>query len=918
MDPNKRDFLRFSSLALASMPFAALATDGAATAPEASRTAGAGRPSGATGDAQHGVPVDWLEPLTTQPLAGVSWGLPWPQGAVPAGTGFVVASDNGTEQPLQSWPLAYWPDGSLKWSGHALPPSRLSATALRIRPRKALTEAGQSLVSQGPNGLYIDTGILRARVPTQGQILLSEVTGPGQAAIREAVLKVEIDDALADEAAAPVLRHHYLSDIEAVEIEQNGSDRAVIKIQGRHTEPSGGQVLPFILRIYVYRGSASLRLVHSLVYDLDPERAFVRGIGLVLQLPQQAPLHDRHLRLVSAEGGVFAEAVRGITGLRRDPGASISRAQVAGAATPPLAAWPATVSTRIDDVPAFGDYSLLQGHADGYAIRKRTGPGAGWIAAAAGSRASGSGYLGSPQGGVAFGIRNFWQSHPGQINIRHANGDEAELALWLWAPRGEPMDLRAYRSSPDSYPAQREVLDITYEDPEPGFNTPYGIARSSEITLLLLPATPAAEQLVALDRQIQKPPQLTPSTAQIHASGVFSAYYAPAAPHSPLERDLDAGLAWCFEYYRRQVEQRRWYGFWDYGDVMHTYDAYRHVWRYDVGGFAWDNGELSTEIWLWHYYLYSGRSDVFRMAEAMTRHTSEVDVYHIGRFAPLGSRHDVQHWGDSAKQLRVSTTANHRFFYYLSTDERLGDLLREQVNGVDRLREIIPGRKIDPPVPAYDHSSHARVSFGTDWGAVAAAWLTEWERTGDNHWRERLLTSMQSIAAQPHGFFTGAGDMELATGRFERDTSGVIRVSHLSAVFGLTEIASELIRLIPSPEFRQAWIDYCVLFNADQATQQKALGQSLGKLNLSQGHARLLAYAGRQLADPQLQRRAWTQFLAGKAGITFADQHSQHISPPEVLQAVDEAPRVSTNAVAQWGLGAIGLLALASTEEPLV
>ncbi|WP_241089366.1 hypothetical protein, partial [Pseudomonas viridiflava] len=43
-----------------------------------------------------------------------------------------------------------------------------------------------------------------------------------------------------------------------------------------------------------------------------------------------------------------------------------------------------------------------------------------------------------------------------------------------------------------------------------------------------------------------------------------------------------------FDFYRDEVEQRKWYGFWNYGDVMHTYDEQRHVWRYDVGGFAWD------------------------------------------------------------------------------------------------------------------------------------------------------------------------------------------------------------------------------------------------------------------------------------------------------------------------------------------
>ena len=40
--------------------------------------------------------------------------------------------------------------------------------------------------------------------------------------------------------------------------------------------------------------------------------------------------------------------------------------------------------------------------------------------------------------------------------------------------------------------------------------------------------------------------------------------------------------------YRSQQDQRGWYGF-NYGDVMHTYDFDRHEWRYDIGGFAWDN-----------------------------------------------------------------------------------------------------------------------------------------------------------------------------------------------------------------------------------------------------------------------------------------------------------------------------------------
>ena len=61
----------------------------------------------------------------------------------------------------------------------------------------------------------------------------------------------------------------------------------------------------------------------------------------------------------------------------------------------------------------------------------------------------------------------------------------------------------------------------------------------------------------------------------------------------------------------------------------------------------------------------------------MTRHTSEVDVYHIGKFAGLGSRHNVRHWGDGSKEVRESQAPYRRFYYYLTTDERTGDMMHE-------------------------------------------------------------------------------------------------------------------------------------------------------------------------------------------------------------------------------------------------
>src|SRR5258708_38993464 len=50
--------------------------------------------------------------------SGVSFGVPWQQGVIKRESTFSLNAD-GKHLPVQSWPLGYWPDGSLKWSGFA-------------------------------------------------------------------------------------------------------------------------------------------------------------------------------------------------------------------------------------------------------------------------------------------------------------------------------------------------------------------------------------------------------------------------------------------------------------------------------------------------------------------------------------------------------------------------------------------------------------------------------------------------------------------------------------------------------------------------------------------------------------------------------------------------------------------------------
>jgi hypothetical protein len=184
-------------------------------------------------------------------------------------------------------------------------------------------------------------------------------------------------------------------------------------------------------------------------------------------------------------------------------------------------------------------------------------------------------------------------------------------------------------------------------------------------------AYPGKSRIADYARTGSKIPQLICSPEYLHAKRAFGVWSLPSRKDGKIA-DFEKRLDDYIEYYKHAIDEHGWYGFWNYGDVMHAYDPVRHEWRYDVGGYAWDNTELASNMWLWYNFLRSGRSDIWDMAVAMTRHTSEVDVYHLGEYAGLGSRHNVSHWGCGCKQVRIAQSAWHRFFYYLTGDERTG------------------------------------------------------------------------------------------------------------------------------------------------------------------------------------------------------------------------------------------------------
>jgi hypothetical protein len=832
------------------------------------------------------VTAGWLGGSPPPMESGVSWGIPWPRGTVRKGQSFSLTTADGKALPLQNWPLAYWPDGSMKWTGFATVAGPSASGAFKLARGAAAAPAVAVKVAESSAAIDIDTGRLQCRIPKQGAFLIDSMTMEGRVVARQGRLVCTLDD-----------RSGFTSSIKKVTVEQTGPVRAVVKIEGVHKADTGAREwLPFTVRLYFYAGMEQVRLVHTIVFDGDDQKDFIRGLGVAFSVPMREQIHNRHVRFSGEGDGLWSEPIEPASArpLMLPGGGNAYPDQLAGKRIPNKEAFDQRGQKLLTDWAVWDAYKLVQPTADGFTIQKRTNPQSCWLNAIAGKRASGLVFLGDVSGGLAVGVKNFWQSYPASLEVQKASTEAADLYVWLWSPDAPAMDLRHYDT-------RAHGLDSSYEDVQPGFSTPHGVARSSEMTLFPSAAVPAKEDLARQARLAVEPPLLVTTPQYFHAAKVLGIWSLPDRS-TPAKRQLEDQLDAAFAFYHKEVEQRHWYGFWDFGDVMHQHDAQRHEWRYDVGGYAWDNTELGTDLWLWASFLRSGRADIFRMAEAMTRHTTEVDTYHLGRFAPLGSRHNVRHWGCGAKEPRISQAAFRRHYYYLTTDERTGDVMREVVDADYKTTEIDPMRLASPrtgPIPY-----PGRVRGGPDWLTFIGNWMTEWERTGEPKYRDKIVAGMDSIAKMPYWFMTGPNNLygyDPATGKLYPLVEDGFGTYNLTTIQGGAEVVFELNTLLDHAGWNKAWNQYCRLSGAPKAVVAKDMTTGSEGADGQYARGRLAAYAYMLTKNPAFAKKALSLARESRFATTS-------LKGPEVLNPIDEVPGLSTNSTAQGCLEAIEVL----------
>ncbi len=212
----------------------------------------------------------------------------------------------------------------------------------------------------------------------------------------------------------------------------------------------------------------------------------------------------------------------------------------------------------------------------------------------------------------------------------------------------------------------------------------------------------------------------------------------------------------------------------------------------------------------------------------------------------------------------------------------------------------------------------SRIRGGPDWLACVGNWMTEWERTGDTRYRDKILGGMDSISKMPYGFMSGPNNLfgyDPKTGMLYTLADDPFGVYNLQIIQGGAELVLELNDLIDHPGWHKAWLQYCRLTEApkevvakDMTTGAKARRRFLRRPWTPRG---LRLHADQESG---VFAASLGQDVGG--GRPMPGSATRRVEGPEVLNPIDESPSAGTNGAAQTSLTLIEVLEMCKDRLP--
>lgn len=834
-----------------------------------------------------------------------TWGCVWDKGTLKNLNALVLKNSDNAYVAMQSRVTAWWPDGSIKWTAHTAEASLMgecAVVAAEADNKVYLRQTERQIkVCEDENGWRIDNSFFNFYIPKSGRNIFENVKTGGKEVITFADCILLLEERIFEKGGETRITRQYAGSISKVSIVEKGPLQLVVKYEGIHVR-NDVEKIPFVIYMKLGLGDSNFKFTHTFFYDGDEDRDFLKGIGVRFNMPVKGGIYNRHVKF-QGDYGFMHEAAALLLGGKKFSW-SVYEDQMNEICLGDDYVEIDKVKESIEFFPYWDTYEFYQDSASHFAVRKKIkDENCCYLDCLSGNRTKGGASFGSENGSFAFAIRDFWEKYPSGYTFKGLSSDMAEAVVWFYAPQAaEAMDFRHY--------ANTGYSQVYYEGyPFKGAD-PKGIACTSEMAAGYFDKIiPSDAELYEFSNMVDKPAQYVGNPEYYHDRKAFGAW-SLVNKDTKVREELENWLEYLTEFYMNETEKRNWYGMFNYGDIMHRYDSYRHVWRYDMGGFAWDNTELVPTYWIWYMFLRTGREDIFSFGERLTRHTSEVDVYHMGPLKGLGSRHNVRHWGCPCKEIRVAMAGHHRFYYYLTGDYRLGDIFDNFADAENALLYKDPmGEFFDKEKMVFP--THAR--SGPDWSSLCANWMTSWERHKDEGSLNKIRTGIEDISKAPLKLISGTDfefDPDTCHLRYigERATGG----SHLQICMGAAQIWMELADLLEDEEWKEMLVSYGEFYFLDSEEKLNRTNGLIGKRGFSFPFfaAAIGAYAAAERKDAGLAEHIWQcmfKELYKDGECVFKENILENTANHKNLREIKD---LSTNTVAQWCLNTIVCLDL--------
>lgn len=811
----------------------------------------------------------------------LTWGKPWEMGSLTLKeveqNDFVV---NGTK-PVQTDILAYWPDGSIKWTEHV---ANFTPNDDLISLEKVRKEKNNILAQDKFNAIYIKGDQYEAKISKHSDR-------------RNIVDFIKINDKNAIQDVRLYLSSlgdTYVSFVENILLKKNGSQKAVIEVTGKYQNSNKQNLNEFSVYLTFYKETSEIDISYTLKVTDDRS---ISSVNLSYFTPQSGDLWNRHVGVVGSDS-IYFEGVQSLFSRRNRENNEYYRDQIAGKETFPDSNGQLLFNAKQNAI--WDIFSVAQTTPNHFEVTKKTNESLSSVKIGGGNRYSGSVIYSCEVGAIQVHLDKFWEKYPSEIKIENLASNLIETKVFLWSEKSEPMEFQHYDYQDHMYSA--------YEGMEENRSTPIGIANTSSIRLKIYSNRPTDQEIYLTAQEYNRPAIVIEDLQDYHDFGVFG-IYSMKTENMMLENQLNH----LFEFYKKEVEQREWYGFWNYGDFMHSYDAYRHNWLYDFGGYAWQNTELVPNMWLWIYFLRTGRRDVYELAEAMTKHTSEVDIYHSGEYKGLGSRHNVVHWGCQAKEARVSMAGLHRYYYFLTGDPRTKEIIHEVADNEKVFNRLEPLREFyerqDDLIP---------IRTGPDWVSLVSNWFTNWEISNDNTYKDKIEIGINNLYQTKNRLLSGPTVLfNPKTYELSYYGTGNVGGYHMIISFGGPEVWIEYAETTNNIKLKEMIAEFGRFY---PLSDEEMRSQSNGEL-FKQHFAwpmfatTMMAYSAKFSNDAELAKTAWRHLLEPE--LSGIPNHVETtLVEASTWKTIQEMPWITTNVVSQWCLNTMICLELIGDKIP--